>query len=98
MKHKEKITYVGDDLTRRGQLLVVTIFLIIFILAAAILLFVGETKDLIPILAILNLTLVTIYIVKIFQLNLKKKDRLLWIILIILFSLFAVPFFWRKHL
>lgn len=86
------------DSTRKGQLLAVTLFLSLFILVGTVLLLSGETKDFVPILMILVFTIDSIYVTKIVQMKIAKRSRLLWIVLILLFNIFALPFFWKKYL
>ena len=78
----------------KGQFLVVTIILSLFIIAAIVMVFLGDFPFIIPIIIMGGLDLV--YIIRIFDYELGKKETRNWIILIILFNVLAVPFFWKK--
>jgi hypothetical protein len=78
----------------KGQFLAMTILLSVFIIAAIVMVFLGDFPIIIPIIIMGGLDLV--YIIRIFDYELDKKETRKWIILIILFNVLAVPFFWKK--
>jgi hypothetical protein len=94
----EKVFNMNDQSISKGQLLALTLFLTICIVSVTALLIMGETRDFVPILIILVATLDSIYIMKIFNYKLSRKIMLKWVTAIILFNVFAIPFFWKKFL
>jgi hypothetical protein len=79
----------------KGQLLVITLFLTTSILSALLL---GWFLDpeYFPLAIPMVLVLDIIYVAHILKSGLPPREAIPWIVFVLLFGLFAIPFLWRK--